>query len=266
MNDQFPPDENSAKDDFVFPEGGPGEEAINFSSQGQRDRFLGGGGSGESPKPKGGIIPESETAVDNGQEKGFDIQNKTIHAPDLEINFPFAEDLPAGRKRDGRFMHLRSPGLFSEEIQANAEYLEDVKQQKAEEIAKELERRGNTTNLLVRGLGHFYDEKHPPTTGIMNFHEVKDIGEDKDGIVNALSFVVESRLVSNAEVIEGGVYPTEVKQELLKRPVAIMVVDRTKSTKIRDDPGYYDYDIKPDAVIAIFPFHINDPLVRDFIK
>jgi hypothetical protein len=158
-------------------------------------------------------------------------------------------------------MHLHSPQIFSKEIQANAEYLKGVKQHKAEEIAKELERRGHKTNLLIRGLGGFYDEKSAPIQGVMNFHELPDTEKGQDPIANALTYVVESRLVNNAEVIEGG-YPTEVKQELLKRPVAIMVADKTKSTKIRDDSGYYDYDIKPDAVIAIFPFHINDPLVR----
>jgi len=266
MDDLFPKDENSARVDFdVSPESGvAGQEPVKFNIKEQQDRFLG-GSSGESPKPEGGIIPESETAVENGQEKGFDIRDKTIPLSDLEINFPYAENLPAGRKRDGRFMHLRNPSLFPKEIQANDEYLKGVKQQKAEEIINELRKRGHRTNLLVRGLGRFYDESSPPIQGVMNFHELPDIEKGQDSIVNALSYVIETRLINNAEVIEGG-YSTEVEQEVLKSPVAVMVADRTKSTKLRDGPGYYDYDIKPDAVIGIFPFHIDDPLVRDFIK
>lgn len=214
---------------------------------------------------EGELIPESETAVDNGQEKNFDIQNKTIHLPDLEINFPYSEELTAGQNRGIRFLHLRNPGI-SEEIRANAKYLKGVKEKKAEEIINELERRGHTTNLLVRGLGGFYDENRPPTTGIMNFHEVQDIRKDKfNRIVDALGYVVESRLTNNAQVIDGH-FPEEEKQKLLETPVAIMVVDQRRSTKIRDDRGYFDWEIKPDAVIAIFPFHINDPLVRGISK
>ena len=264
MDDRFPKDGDSARADFVVLEGGPGEEAINFSAQEQRDQFLGGGGSGEPPKPKGKIIPESGTAVDR-QEQGFDIRDKTIPLSDVEINFPYNEDLPAGRKREARFMHLENPSIWPEPIQANAKYLKGVKEEKAEGIINELRQRGHNTNLLVRGLGRFYDEKSAPIQGTMNFHELLDTEKDRDRMVDVLSYVVETRLIADAEVIEGS-YPEEEKQEALKRPVAVMVADRTKSTKIRNDSGYYDYDIKPDAVIAIFTFHIGDPLVRDFIK
>ena len=265
MDDRFPKDGDSARADFVVLEGGPGEEAINFSAQEQRDQFLGGGGSGEPPKPKGKIIPESGTAVDR-QEQGFDIRDKTIPLSDLEINFPYNEDLPAGRKRETRFMNLNSPDIFSKQIKANAKYLRGVKEEKAEEVIDELKRRGHNTNLLVRGLGGFYDEKSPPIKGVMNFHDLQDMETGKDAIVNALTYAVDTRLIRNAAVTDGDYYSEELKQEFLKRPVAIMVADRTKSTKIRDDAGYYDYDITPDAVIAIFTFHIDDPLVRDSIK
>ena len=100
----------------------------------------------------------------------------------------------------------------------------------------------------------------------MNFHELPDTEKGQDSIVNALSFVVETRLVNNAEVIDGN-YSREIKQELLKRPVAVMVADKTKCIRIaHPSSGRYEWEINPDAVIAIFTFHIDDPLVRDFIK
>lgn len=215
---------------------------------------------------EGQIITELKPGVVNGQEKGFDIRDKTIPLSDIEIDFPYSEELIAGHNYESRFMHLRNDGIFSEEIRANAKYLKGVKEKKAEEIINELERRGHKTNLLVRGLGGFYDENRPPTRGIMNFHEVQDVRENKDNIVNALGYAVESRLTNNAQVIDGRFISEEEKQKLLETPVAIMVADQRRSTKIRDDPGYYDWEIKPDAVIAIFTFHINDPLVRDFIR
>jgi len=48
MDDKFPPNENSAKDDFVVPESGPGEEAASFNAKAQQEKFLGGGGSPET--------------------------------------------------------------------------------------------------------------------------------------------------------------------------------------------------------------------------
>ena len=127
MDDRFPKDGDSTKTDFVVPEGGPGEEVINFDMHEQRDRFLGGGGSGEPPKTEGKIIPESGTAVDR-QEQDFDIRDKTIPLSDLEINFPYNEDLPAGRKRETRFMYLENPSIWPEPIQANAKYLKGAKE------------------------------------------------------------------------------------------------------------------------------------------
>ena len=76
---------------------------------------------------EGGIVLESKPVVGDGTEKSFDILNKTIHLPDLKINFPNSEELPAGRKRESRFMHLNNPNIFSEQIQANAKYLKGAK-------------------------------------------------------------------------------------------------------------------------------------------
>lgn len=43
MGDQFPPDQNSAKVDYVVPpESGLGEEAVNFRAREQQEKFLGG--------------------------------------------------------------------------------------------------------------------------------------------------------------------------------------------------------------------------------
>jgi len=47
MDDKFPPNENSAKDDFVIPESGPGEEAAGFNAKAQQEKFLGGSSLGE---------------------------------------------------------------------------------------------------------------------------------------------------------------------------------------------------------------------------
>lgn len=53
MRDQFPPGQNSAKDDFVVPEAGPGEEAAGFNAKAQQENFLGGGGGPEmKPRPQ----------------------------------------------------------------------------------------------------------------------------------------------------------------------------------------------------------------------
>lgn len=212
---------------------------------------------------EGGIIPDSERKDVNRQDRDLDIQKKTIKLHAVRIKFPFNEGLTPGRKRDLRYQHLLYPRYYSREVLANVRYIQDIKERRTREIIDELRKRGHRANLLVRGLGRFYDEKSPPIQGTMNFYELQNIERGQDPILGALSFVLETRLIMNAEEIESDFIPIEEKQELLKRPVAVMVADRTKSTKI-GDPTSPDWNIKPDSVVAIFTFHIDDPLVRDF--
>lgn len=216
---------------------------------------------------EGGLAPESKSVVKDGTEKGFDILNKTIPLPDLEINFPNSEDLPVGPKYRTRHDNLLNPGIGPTQRRANADYLEGVRERKAQEIINELRRRGYKKNLLFRSLGRFYDEKTPPIEGIMNFIEVQDLKKGKSDIVFFMKYAVDYRLIHNAELTDGDYYPEETKQEWLKRPVAVMVADKTKCIRIsHPSSDRYEWEINPDAVIAIFTFHIDDPLVRDSLK
>jgi len=77
MDGQFPPDENSAKDDFVVPESGPGEEAANFSAKAQQEKFPG-GPSGKTFKIEGVTTTAKEPVQ---SRKRFVIHGQTPQEP-----------------------------------------------------------------------------------------------------------------------------------------------------------------------------------------
>ena len=80
MDDGFPPNENSAKADFVVPESGPGQEAAGFSADAQKEEFLS-GSSKKTFKIEGVQAPKEPVA----SRKRFEIHGQPPKEPQRKL-------------------------------------------------------------------------------------------------------------------------------------------------------------------------------------
>ena len=121
--------------------------------------------------------PIDDTIV-SGASKSIGIN--TINFEQLPIQMPYPE------KDFGREFYLKNPLIGDVQTKANAAYVKTLREKLADNIIDELEKTGHTNNILLRGLGGFYDGT--PPTGGMKFFEIDDLESGRQTIIDDLFF------------------------------------------------------------------------------